>query len=94
MLTAARCMSKVAEQFVLHVWVPSHHVARECVRIAQGATSQLPDCTVGGWTVVVVVVVVVVVIVIELFHTAMQVWITVCDEPDIYTNKSSKASVT
>jgi len=40
------------------------------------------------------VVVVVVVIVIELFHTAMQVWITVCDEPDIYTNKSSKASVT
>ena len=62
--------------------VPSHHVARECVRIAQGATSQLPDCTV------------VVVIVIELFHMAMQVWITVCDEPDIYTNKSSKASVT
>ena len=48
MLMAARCMSKVAEQFVLHVWVPSHHVARECVRIAQGATSQLPDCTVGG----------------------------------------------
>ena len=82
MLTAARCMSKVAEQFVLHVWVPSHHVARECVRIAQGATSQLPDCTV------------VVVIVIELFHMAMQEWITVCDEPDIYTNKSSKASVT
>jgi hypothetical protein len=60
MLEAARSMSILADTFVLHVWVPSHKVARECVKIARELTSALPDCT---------------------------VWVTVCEEEDIYSTK-------
>jgi len=63
MLMAARSMRKVADQFVLHVWVPSKKVADECAAMAKDITSPLPDCT---------------------------LWITVCAEPDIYTNKCSR----
>jgi hypothetical protein len=56
MLMAARAMSKVADQFVLHVWAPNHHVARECIKIAQQVESQLPDCMVMAERVVVEIV--------------------------------------
>jgi len=82
---------------VLHVWVPSHKVARECATIGHELTSQLPNCT------VMVVVEVAVVVVVKMMMMVVgqpllsyltpiaQMWITVCEEPDIYTNKSSKA---
>ena len=110
---------------MLHVWVPSHRVARECATIGHELTSQLPNCTVMAVVVVavvavaavvvvvevVVVVVVVMVVVLEVAVVVVvmmkmmvvgqpllsyltpiaQMWITVCEEPDIYTNKSSKA---
>jgi hypothetical protein len=60
MLVAARSMSMVADAFVLHVWVPSRSVARECANIAKELVSALPDCT---------------------------VWVTACEERDIYSNK-------
>ena len=82
---------------MLHVWVPSHKVARECATIGHELTSQLPNCT------VMVVVEVAVVVVVKMMMMVVgqpllsyltpiaQMWITVCEEPDIYTNKSSKA---
>ncbi len=73
---------QVADQFILHVWVPSHTIARACATIAREFTSRLPHCTVQ----------------LTLRNTVlaascrtMQVWITMCDEPDIYSNASSRA---
>jgi hypothetical protein len=37
---------QVADQFVLHVWVPSHTIARDCATMAREFTSRLPHCTV------------------------------------------------
>ncbi len=39
-------LMQVSDEFVLHVWVPSHKVAKECVRIGRELTSPLPNCTV------------------------------------------------
>ena len=81
---------------MLHVWVPSHRVARECATIGHELTSQLPNCTVMAVVVVVVVVVMMMMMVVgqpllSYLTPIAQMWITVCEEPDIYTNKSSKA---
>ena len=81
---------------MLHVWVPSHRVARECATIGHELTSQLPNCTVMAVVVVVVVVVMMMMMVVgqpllSYLTPIAQMWITVCEEPDIYSNKSSKA---
>lgn len=87
---------KVADEYLLHVWVPSRSVAKECVNIGHELASQLPNCTV--MTVVVVMEMVMVMTMVMkffcffiIFVTSMQMWITVCDEPNIYSNKSSMA---
>ncbi len=82
---------------MLHVWVPSHKVARECATIGHELTSQLPNCTVMVVVEVAVVVVVMMMMMVvgqpllSYLTPIAQMWITVCEEPDIYTNKSSKA---
>ena len=82
---------------MLHVWVPSHRVARECATIGHELTSQLPNCTVMVVVEVAVVVVVMMMMMVvgqpllSYLTPIAQMWITVCEEPDIYTNKSSKA---
>lgn len=44
--TCVVIQQQVADQFVLHVWVPSKKVADECAAMAKDITSPLPDCTV------------------------------------------------
>ena len=78
-------IAKVADEFILHVWVPSHKVAKECMQIGKELTSQLPNCTVSQFSNTLLLCHVIILL------TTMQMWITVCDEPEIYSNKSSQA---
>lgn len=78
-------IAKVADEFILHVWVPSHKVAKECMQIGQELTSQLPNCTVSQFSNTLLLCHEIILLI------TMQMWITVCDEPEIYSNKSSQA---